>query len=66
VLELFAGGGGTHQGFKNSGFTNTVKLVEHDKNAVETLTTNNSAILPIWVTHMCSSSDTRNPRQGMS
>jgi site-specific DNA-cytosine methylase len=46
VLELFAGCGGTHQGLKNSGFT-TVKMVEHDKNAVETLTTNNSAI-PVY------------------
>ena len=40
VVELFAGCRGMHQGFKQTGFA-TVRAVERDTIAVETLTTNN-------------------------
>jgi len=41
ILELFAGAGGMHQGFKNAGFV-TVEAVENNKSAIRTLTKNNS------------------------
>ena len=46
VVELFAGCGGMHLGFRRAGF-DAAKLVEIDRSAVETLTTNNN-LTPVF------------------
>jgi DNA (cytosine-5)-methyltransferase 1 len=47
LLDLFAGAGGMHQGYKNAGGFATAMAVENDPWAVQTLTANNAEI-PIY------------------